>query len=106
MPSGRSVLTIDEATCEVWIGKQKAHLSEGEHDLLIYLWNHPRGVFERAALVQAVHKKKYKSEDDDALLNMIVIRLRQKIEADLEHPQIIVTKRGRGYMLDVHVPKA
>ena len=102
LPSVGGVLTIDEAAREVWIGGQKVDLSQGEYDLLFYLWKHPREACGREALFQAVYKKKYKGEIDDPSLNMVVTRLRQRIEADPEHPQIIVTKRGIGYMLDLH----
>lgn len=102
LPSVGGVPTINEAAREVWVGSQKVDLSQGEYDLLLYLWKHPREVCSREALVQAVYKKRYKSDDDDPSLNMAVTRLRQKIEADPEHPQIILTKRGIGYMLNLH----
>ncbi len=66
-----------------------------EFDLLLALARRPWQVFSREALLEQVWG--YQHAADTRLVNVHVQRLRSKIEADPEHPKIVVTVRGIGY---------
>lgn len=66
-----------------------------EFDLLLALARKPKQVFSRETLLEEVWG--YRHAADTRLVNVHVQRLRSKIEADPEHPRIVVTVRGIGY---------
>jgi two-component system response regulator MtrA len=66
-----------------------------EFDLLVALARKPWQVFTREVLLEQVWG--YRHAADTRLVNVHVQRLRSKIEADPEHPDIVVTVRGVGY---------
>ena len=66
-----------------------------EFDLLVALARKPWQVFTREVLLERVWG--YRHAADTRLVNVHVQRLRSKIEADPEHPEIVVTVRGVGY---------
>ena len=50
----------------------------------------------------AIYGQEYrrgKVNPDDAQLNMLISRVRGKIEIDPEHPKYLVTRRGVGFIL-------
>jgi two-component system response regulator MtrA len=66
-----------------------------EFDLLVALARKPWQVFTREVLLEQVWG--YRHAADTRLVNVHVQRLRSKIEADPERPEIVVTVRGVGY---------
>jgi len=66
-----------------------------EFDLLVALARKPWQVFTREVLLERVWG--YRHAADTRLVNVHVQRLRSKIEADPERPEIVVTVRGVGY---------
>lgn len=78
-------------------------LSSAEYRLLLAFIEHPRRVLTRDQLL-------YYTQGDDALvydrsIDVIISRLRQKIEIDSRHPSLVKTMRNAGYMFDVAVKK-
>jgi two-component system OmpR family response regulator len=71
-------------------------LSSGEFALLSTLAEKPGHVFSRDALMQALHG--HDAGPFDRTIDVQVARLRRKIEADPEHPRIIKSVRGVGYV--------
>ena len=71
------------------------HLTSAEFNLLAALVKAPNRVLNRAYLLDAV------SRDEDAaserMIDVLVSRLRKKIERDPRNPEIIVTVTGCGY---------
>jgi two-component system OmpR family response regulator len=63
--------------------------------VLVALMDHPRQVLTRADLLQAMGR------DDgdvfDRTVDVLVSRLRKKLERDALHPEIVQTVRGGGY---------
>ena len=74
-------------------------LTAKEFDLLAHLAAHPRQVFSRAQLLNAVWDSD-PAFQDPATVTVHVGRLRSKIEADPEHPRWIVTVFGVGYRFE------
>ncbi|HVQ18365.1 MAG TPA: MtrAB system response regulator MtrA [Actinomycetes bacterium] len=88
-------LTIDVPGHLVKRNGTTIQLTPLEFDLLVALARKPWQVFTREVLLEQVWG--YRHAADTRLVNVHVQRLRSKIEADPEHPDIVVTVRGVGY---------
>jgi two-component system OmpR family response regulator len=71
-------------------------LTTGEFDLLSTFAKHPGRVLSRDFLLE--HTRGRESGPFDRTIDVQVGRLRRKIEADPENPQIIKSVRGAGYL--------
>jgi len=71
-------------------------LSSGEFALLSVLADKPGHVFSRDALMQALHG--HDAGPYDRSIDVQIARLRRKVEADPDHPQVIKSVRGIGYV--------
>ena len=71
-------------------------LTSMEFDLLKVFATHPNRVLSRDQLLDLAHGRD--PEAFDRSIDIRVTRLRRKIEIDPNHPQIIKTMRGVGYM--------
>lgn len=80
-------------------GKTGAHvdLTSGEYNLLEVLAKSPGRVFSRDQLLERLHH--FSSDVFDRTIDVLVLRLRRKIEPNPAKPHIILTKRGAGYFL-------
>ena len=67
-----------------------------EFDLLKVFAEHPNRVLNRDQLLEFAHNRGW--EPFDRSIDIRVMRLRRKIEADPAKPQVIKTVRGVGYM--------
>lgn len=90
---GDIVIDVDAHT--VHRGAEPISLTPLEFELLLALARKPRQAFTRELLLQEVWG--YRHPGDTRLVNVHVQRLRSKVEADPERPEIIVTVRGIGY---------
>ena len=72
-------------------------LTAGEFDLLVVFARHPGRVLSRDFLLEATRGRE--AAPFDRTIDVQVGRLRRKIEADPEDPQIIKSVRGAGYVL-------
>ncbi|MDO4606541.1 MAG: MtrAB system response regulator MtrA [Bowdeniella nasicola] len=88
-------LVIDVPGHVVKRGEETIALTPLEFDLLTALARRPNQVFSREVLLRDVWG--YRHQADTRLVNVHVQRLRAKIEADPENPEIIITVRGVGY---------
>ena len=88
-------LSIDVAGHSVRRSESLIALTPLEFDLLVALARKPWQVFTREVLLEQVWG--YRHAADTRLVNVHVQRLRSKIEADPERPEIVVTVRGVGY---------
>jgi two-component system OmpR family response regulator len=76
-------------------------LSNGEFNLLAALLATANRVVTRDQLIEL--SRRYDNEVYDRAIDVQILRLRRKIEADPSEPQIIVTERGVGYRVAVPV---
>ncbi|UZX02560.1 response regulator transcription factor [Arthrobacter sp. CDRTa11] len=74
-------------------------LTAREFDLLAFLLRHPNQAFSREDLIKAVWGWDF---GDLSTVTVHVRRLREKIEEDPRHPDLLKTVWGVGYRLDVH----
>lgn len=75
-------------------------LTKGEYALLVAFLESPHTVLSREYLLQAtrMHEDVF-----DRSIDVQILRLRRKLEADPSHPQIIRTERGVGYLFALSV---
>jgi len=80
---------------------QRFELTNGEFNLLAALLAAPQRVLTRDQLLEA--SRVYDNEVYDRSIDVQVLRLRRKIEADPSQPLFIVTERGVGYSFSAPV---
>lgn len=89
-------LRINPVMHEAHLDEAQLELTPTEFELLHYFMRHPRHVLERAQILNNVWG--YDFGGDDNVLEVYVGYLRKKLEAN-EHPRLIHTVRGIGYVL-------
>jgi two-component system, OmpR family, response regulator len=82
-------------------GGARIALTNGEFNLLAALLASPRRVLTRDQLIEA--SRVYDNEVYDRAIDVQILRLRRKIEADYSQPRYILTERGVGYSFDAAV---
>lgn len=78
-----------------------SRLTHGEFDLLAALTRHPGRIMTRDDLIAAVTDREW--NPNDRTIDVLISRIRRKIEADPSKPQIIVTEYGLGYVFTERV---
>ena len=85
----------------VTAGGDKLDLSNGEFSLLAAFCAAPQRVLSRDQLLGL--SRLHNAEVYDRSIDVQILRLRRKIEADAAHPQLILTERGAGYLFNAAV---
>jgi DNA-binding response OmpR family regulator len=88
-------LELDRSACRVRLAGSELQLTATEFRLLEFLMSRPSVVFSREQLLDAVwgHDRAV----TDRTVDVYILRLRQKIEADATAPHYIRSVRGFGY---------
>ena len=76
-------------------------LTNGEFSLLTAFLSAPRRVLSRDQLLEL--SRLHNAQVYDRSIDVQILRLRRKIEADPAHPSFIMTERGAGYVFDASV---
>ena len=92
---GTNILNLDNRTV-VDSGGASLELTSMEVDLLAALATRPNRVLTRSQLLEYAHGRN--QNESDRSVDIRVTRLRKKIERDAEHPALIRTVRGEGYV--------
>lgn len=100
---GQEVLTVGELrilprSWKVYKGEQELRFPNREFELLKFLAEHPNIVFSKEQLFEAIWGYDYVG--DSATVTVHIGRIREKIERDPSHPEIIETVWGAGYRLN------
>jgi DNA-binding response OmpR family regulator len=82
---------------------RRIELTKGEFNLLAALLASPQRVMTRNQLIEAT--RVYDNEVYDRAIDMLIMRLRRKIEPDPAQPIYIATLRGVGYLFEPAVQK-
>lgn len=104
-------LVMNEEDREVKIGKLDVNfsgykaatknrdvaMSHKEFEILHYLWKHRNTTVSREDLLTEIWG--YEETPTTRTVDNFILKLRQKIETDSNHPQIILTVHGIGYKL-------
>ena len=80
---------------------RRVELSNGEFNLLLALCEAPQRVLSRDQLLEL--SRLHGAEVYDRSIDVQILRLRRKIEADPSAPKFIRTERGAGYLFDAQV---
>jgi len=81
-------------------GKQ-VEVTNNEFSLLAAFLSAPKRILSREQLLDL--SRLHNAEVYDRSIDVQILRLRRKIEADPAHPKFIVTERGAGYVFDASV---
>jgi two-component system, OmpR family, phosphate regulon response regulator PhoB len=95
VPAGSGV-EIDRESRNVWVDGNAIELAAKEFDLLSYLADNPLRAYRRSELLAAVWSSE-SGWQNEATVTEHVYRLRNKIEADPQHPKRLCTVRSVGY---------
>lgn len=76
-------------------------LTQGEFRLLETFVQHPHRVWTRDELLEQTRSAD--TEVFDRTIDVLILRLRRKIEPNPKHPQFICTERGLGYVFNADV---
>ena len=90
-------LVVNFANYEAFIDGNSSKMSHKEFDFLHYLWDHRNNVVSRDELLDNVWGTDY--IPSSRTVDNFILKLRQKIEEDFNHPKIILTVHGVGYKL-------
>jgi DNA-binding response OmpR family regulator len=88
-------LKLDTESQQVWINGKEIHLTAIEFRLLHYLASRPGECISKEVLFREVWG--YHDAGGTNLVEVGIRRLREKIERDPSHPEMILTVRGSGY---------
>jgi DNA-binding response OmpR family regulator len=78
-------------------------LTHGEFGLLTAFLRAPRRILNRDQLLEM--SKSYDDDVSDRSIDVQILRLRRKLEADPSRPGMIKTERGAGYYFDAQVSR-
>jgi len=93
-------IRVDVEAGSVWVdGTLIPPLTDLEYRLILLLYGHLDQICDKYAIVESVWGEDYIDEVDDARIEKLVSRLRQKIEPNPSQPRYLLTVRGRGYRL-------
>ncbi|ANM31714.1 CpxR [Acidobacteria bacterium Mor1] len=90
-------LTVDSGTRSVSLHGNPVELTSTEFDLLRALARNRGMVLSREQLLEQMHGPNWAAYDRS--IDVHISRLRQKIERDPRHPELLKTVRGAGYQL-------
>jgi DNA-binding response OmpR family regulator len=85
----------------VYDSKQEIKLTTAELNLLIVFLRAPRQILSREQLLSATCVRE--DEKSDRSIDILILRLRRKLESDPSQPRLIRTERGAGYIFDAEV---
>ncbi len=95
-------LWVDAASGNVLVnGAAVETLTALEYKLVMLLFQNRDKLVDKYQIVTSVWGESYLNEVDDARIEKLISRLRQKIEPDPANPRFLTTVRGRGYRLSV-----
>lgn len=90
-------LKVDFSGYKASENKNPVQLSHKEFELLHYLWGKKNSTVSRDELLSNIWG--YDENPTTRTVDNFIMKLRQKVEADPNHPQIILTVHGIGYKL-------
>lgn len=93
---------LDTLRCELFnLQQQAVPLTQGEYSLLLALAQNARRVLNREQLLALTHSES--TEVFDRTIDVLIMRLRRKIERNPHQPTLIKTLRGLGYVFAADV---
>ncbi len=101
-PAQPTRLWVDVESGDVLVDGQRVEmLTSLEYRLILLLFYNADKIVDRYQLVTEVWGEQYLDEVEDARIEKLISRLRQKIEPDPANPRFLITVRSRGYRLQL-----
>lgn len=101
-PSAPTRLWVNVESGDVLVdGEAVETLTSLEYRLMLLLFYNVDKIVDRYQLVTEVWGEEYLDEVEDARIEKLISRLRQKIEPDPSNPHFLITVRSRGYRLQL-----
>jgi DNA-binding response OmpR family regulator len=95
---------LDDGRCQLFNPQRElVPLTQGEYSLLRALVRHARKVLTRDQLLELTHSESL--DVFDRTIDVLIMRLRRKIETNPHQPDLIRTIRGLGYVFSADVVK-
>ncbi len=99
-PNVKPGILVDVDSGEVYVDGHKIEaLTELEYKLLLLLYGRLNKIVDKYTIVTNVWGETYLDSVDDARIEKLVSRLRNKLEPGADEPKYLTTLRGRGYKL-------
>jgi hypothetical protein len=99
-PNAQRGVLVDVDSGEVYVdGRKVEPLTELEYKLLLLLYGRMNKIVDKYTIVTNVWGETYLDSVDDARIEKLVSRLRNKLEPEAAEPHYLTTLRGRGYKL-------
>jgi len=92
-------LHVDDESGEVTVGGRQIELTALEYQMVKLLYQNSNRIVDKFEIVNGVWGEEQLPDVDDARIEKLISRLRQKVEPDPAEPVYITTVRGRGYRL-------
>ena len=92
------MIKIDTARRQVYRKNERIRLTGMEFSLLELLVNNSGQAYSRNEILQHVWSYPADHRIDTRVVDVHISRLRSKLEADPNNPELILTARGIGYM--------
>lgn len=89
-------LVVDHALREAWLRGEGIELTGAEFDLLWLLTSNPGRTMSREQIFAELRGIEYDGQDRS--IDVRISRIRPKIGDDPDHPRLIKTVRGKGYL--------
>ena len=89
-------LIVDSALREAWLRGEGIELTGAEFDLLWLLASNPGRIMSREQIFAQLRGIEYDGQDRS--IDVRISRIRPKIGDDPDHPRMIKTVRGKGYL--------
>ncbi|WP_104740838.1 acid response regulator transcription factor ArsR [Helicobacter bizzozeronii] len=93
-----NLFRIDKDSREVYMKNKKLELTRAEYEILTLLISKKGYVFSRESI--AIESESINPESSNKSIDVIIGRLRSKIEKDPKKPKHIISVRGVGYKLE------
>ena len=101
-PSKPTRLWVDINSGDVLVDGQPVEtLTSLEYRLMLLIFYNADKIVDRYQIVTEVWGEEYLDEVEDARIEKLISRLRQKIEPDPANPRFLITVRSRGYRLSL-----
>ncbi|WP_104687386.1 acid response regulator transcription factor ArsR [Helicobacter acinonychis] len=97
-PSETHMFRIDKDSREVYMHEKKLDLTRAEYEILSLLISKKGYVFSRESI--AIESESINPESSNKSIDVIIGRLRSKIEKNPKQPEHIISVRGIGYKLE------
>jgi DNA-binding response OmpR family regulator len=96
----RKGIRMDVESGDVWVDDVLLPpLTDLEYRLMLLLYGNLDKICDKYRIVESVWGESYIDQVDDARIEKLISRLRQKLGEDSSDPRFLTTVRGRGYKL-------